>query len=81
MSALWIPKNESPSTGEPMDITAEQRILLESSLTFLETGIGQMNVAIEQFDQQRAVWIAQRDAALKQLADARVKLGIVTTVQ
>ena len=64
-----------------MDTTPEQQILFEASLTALETGIGQLNLAIEQFDQKRAEFVTQRDFALQTLADVRAKLGIETVVQ
>ena len=64
-----------------MDTTPEQKILFEASLTALETGIGQLNLAIEQFDQKRAEFVTQRDFALQTLADVRAKLGIETVVQ
>ena len=64
-----------------MDTTPEQKILFEASLTALETGIGQLNLAIEQFDQKRAEFVTQRDLALQTLADVRAKLGIETVVQ
>ena len=64
-----------------MEMSPEQKVMLEAGITALETGIGQLNLAIEQFDQKRAEFVAHRDAALKTLAETRAKLGIETVIQ
>jgi hypothetical protein len=64
-----------------MEITPEQRALFEAIFTNLETGIALLNTVIERFDQKRAEFIVQRDAALQLLADTRARLGIETVLQ
>ena len=64
-----------------MEMTPEQRAILEQGLTAMETGIGQLNLVIEQYDKQRAEFIFKRDEALKNLTDLRATLGVSTVTQ
>ena len=64
-----------------MSLTLEQKALLESGLNNLETGIFQLNSAIESFDKKRSEFAAQRDDALRKVAEVRKQLGITTVYQ